>query len=213
MQRMKTFLLTTVTTLWLALFIALPLTVHADGGDTTVIHACVLNKDGSMRIVSATTTCKGSETPLHWVNVARVSAIETKNTNQDSSISAAQSKNTAQDSSISAIQTKDTQQDGAISALQGQTGGGFKVVDGNSNILGSLFKFEPSLAGVAIVSNGVAVFIQADINGVGPSPVQFYYTSTDCSGPRLMPDARDLIRFGTAFEGNLVFLPEIRCKS
>ena len=106
MQRMKTLLLAMVTALGFAILAALPITVHADGGDTTVIHACVLNKDGSTRIVSATTTCKNNETPLHWANVARVSAIETKNTTQDGQIATAQSTNTTQYSARSLDEVK-----------------------------------------------------------------------------------------------------------
>lgn len=105
MQRMKTLLLSTVTALWLALFIALPITVHADGGDTTLIHSCVA-KDGTMRIVSATTTCKNNETPLHWATVARVTTIETKNTTQDGQIATAQSTNTTQYSARSLDEVK-----------------------------------------------------------------------------------------------------------
>lgn len=35
------------------------------GGDTTQIHSCVA-KDGTIRIVDATTTCKSQETALDW---------------------------------------------------------------------------------------------------------------------------------------------------
>lgn len=41
-------------------------TVSADGGDTSIIHACVSNKTGSMRIVGPAESCKSTETPLHW---------------------------------------------------------------------------------------------------------------------------------------------------
>ena len=135
MQRMKTILFATVAALSLTLFAVLPINVQADGGDTTLIHACVA-KDGTMRNVSATTACKNSETALHWVNVTRVTAIESKNTTQDSSIAAAVSTNNSQNTTISDIQTKDTQQDAAIQALQGQTGGGLRVVDSLGNLVG-----------------------------------------------------------------------------
>jgi hypothetical protein len=39
--------------------------VLSHGGDTTYIHACVA-KDGTMRIVAATVTCKSQETALDW---------------------------------------------------------------------------------------------------------------------------------------------------
>ena len=87
--------------------------LRADGGDTTLIHACVA-KDGVIRIVSATTACKNSETALHWVTAARVSAIEAKNESQDST-------DASLNSAISAIQTKNSDQDAAIAALQNGT--------------------------------------------------------------------------------------------
>jgi len=41
--------------------------VSAHGGDITLIHACVTNRTGAIRIVSATTTCDANrETALDW---------------------------------------------------------------------------------------------------------------------------------------------------
>ena len=41
--------------------------VSAHGGDVTLIHACVTNRTGAVRIVSATTTCDANkETALDW---------------------------------------------------------------------------------------------------------------------------------------------------
>ncbi len=41
--------------------------VSAHGGDLTLIHACVNNRTGSVRIVSATSTCDANkETTLDW---------------------------------------------------------------------------------------------------------------------------------------------------
>ena len=96
--------------------------LRADGGDTSLIHACVA-KDGTMRIVSATTACKNNETALHWATAARVSAIEATDASQDSAISATQSTNAAQDSAITAIRAKNDEQDATIAALQGDSGG------------------------------------------------------------------------------------------
>jgi hypothetical protein len=39
--------------------------VLSHGGDATLIHACVA-KDGTIRIVGATVTCRGQETALDW---------------------------------------------------------------------------------------------------------------------------------------------------
>jgi hypothetical protein len=190
MQRMKAFLLTTVTALWLALFAALPIAVQADGGDTTLIHACVA-KDGTMRSVTATTACKSSETSLHWVNVPRVSAIETKNTTQDSSISAVQTTNNSQDSSISAIQTKNTQQDAAIAAASGGNNG-LVVKDSLGQVIGKNI-------------NGTNFFRLVGNNPlqltVGPqgfllTGVSFLYTTTNCTG---IPYQDDFLALGSLF--------------
>ena len=41
--------------------------VSAHGGDATLIHACVINRTGAVRIVSATTACDANkETALDW---------------------------------------------------------------------------------------------------------------------------------------------------
>ena len=40
--------------------------VRADGGDGSLIHACINKRDGTTRIVQPNTTCKTSEYPLHW---------------------------------------------------------------------------------------------------------------------------------------------------
>jgi hypothetical protein len=40
--------------------------VSADGGDPTLIHACVKPSSGEVKIVGATATCKPGWTPLHW---------------------------------------------------------------------------------------------------------------------------------------------------
>jgi hypothetical protein len=41
--------------------------VSAHGGDVTLIHACVTNRTGAVRIVSATSTCDANkETALDW---------------------------------------------------------------------------------------------------------------------------------------------------
>ena len=202
MQRMKAIIFTTVAGVGLALFAALPISVQADGGDTTLIHACVA-KDGTMRIVSATTTCKTSETPLHWVNVARVSAIESKNTTQDSSISAVQTKNASQDTSISAIQTKDTQQDAAIQALQGQTGGGLRVVDSLGQEVGPLIS--SGFAGVKIGNLVAVVNITPDSIQDNAAFLNFFHTSTNCSGTRYLFNSGQIPGPGSVVSGTLYF--------
>jgi hypothetical protein len=40
--------------------------VGADGGDTSLIHACVNNANGLRRIIGANSTCQSHETSVHW---------------------------------------------------------------------------------------------------------------------------------------------------
>ena len=176
MQRMKALLFTAVTALWLALIAALPIAVQADGGDTTLIHACVA-KDGTMKIVGANTTCKGNETPLHWANVARVSAIETKNTTQDGLIATAQSTNTTQNSAISALQAKDTSPDDAIAAAGGGSNGPV-VKDSLNQVIGKMIDIQNVFRLVG--NNPLALPVSSQ--GFLPTGVVFYYITTDCTG-------------------------------
>lgn len=61
-------------------FIAIALSVlftpllFADGGDPTLIHACVKKVNGQLRIVQPSETCLPSESPLHWPAAAPASA-------------------------------------------------------------------------------------------------------------------------------------------
>lgn len=40
--------------------------IYGHGGDTTLIHACVKNSGGAVRIVGANDSCNSNETPIHW---------------------------------------------------------------------------------------------------------------------------------------------------
>jgi hypothetical protein len=48
-------------------------TVSAHDGDATLIHACVNQNSGELKIVSANATCKKNETPLVWQGVSAAS--------------------------------------------------------------------------------------------------------------------------------------------
>lgn len=50
----------------LALSVLFTPSLLADGGDPTLIHACVKNNNGQVRIVQPTDTCHSSEYSLHW---------------------------------------------------------------------------------------------------------------------------------------------------
>ena len=48
----------------MSLGISMPL-VYADGGDTSLVHACV-KANGTVRITSANASCDAHETAVHW---------------------------------------------------------------------------------------------------------------------------------------------------
>jgi hypothetical protein len=52
----------------------LPATVVADGGDPTLIHACVKKANGQVRIVPPTDICLPSEASMHWAAGAPANA-------------------------------------------------------------------------------------------------------------------------------------------
>jgi hypothetical protein len=56
---------TAVMAMCLAGAFILGLYVSAHDGDTAKIHGCV-QKDGTLRVIAATSTCKTNETPLDW---------------------------------------------------------------------------------------------------------------------------------------------------
>jgi hypothetical protein len=47
-----------------------PPVVYAHGGDPTLIHACVRNNNGDVRIVSPNTSCPNNETAVDWPGTA-----------------------------------------------------------------------------------------------------------------------------------------------
>ena len=49
-----------------ALFLLAAPAVHAQGGDASVIHACVHRSSGNLRIVAPDESCRAPESPLHW---------------------------------------------------------------------------------------------------------------------------------------------------
>jgi hypothetical protein len=49
-----------------ALFLLAAPAAHAQGGDASVIHACVHRSSGNLRIVASDESCRPPESPLHW---------------------------------------------------------------------------------------------------------------------------------------------------
>jgi len=49
-----------------ALMIVMGGEAFAHGGDPALIHSCVNNSDGTLRLVAPTATCKRNETPADW---------------------------------------------------------------------------------------------------------------------------------------------------
>jgi len=55
------------TAIAIALAVQFTSPLFADGGDATLIHACVKKANGQVRIVGPDDTCLPSESSLHWV--------------------------------------------------------------------------------------------------------------------------------------------------
>ena len=55
-----------LVTFVLGLFISPAMLSRADGGDTSLIHACVKDKGGDVKIVGANSLCPSGYSPLHW---------------------------------------------------------------------------------------------------------------------------------------------------
>ena len=121
---------------------------------------------------------------MHWANVARVSAIESKNTTQDTAISGVQSKNTTQDSAISSLQAKDRSQDAAIAAAGGGRNG-IVVKDSLGQIIGK--NIDGGHVFRLVGNNPLALPVYSQ--GFFATGVAFYYTTTDCTGtPYMLSD-------------------------
>ena len=61
----KTIILLTIVAAFVTGTITTTALVNADGGDGSLIHACITNT-GNVRIVAAFEDCKSKEDPLHW---------------------------------------------------------------------------------------------------------------------------------------------------
>ena len=48
---------------------------YAHGGNTALVHSCVQNASGSVRIVGPNDTCRSNETPLDWPKTVSVVAL------------------------------------------------------------------------------------------------------------------------------------------
>jgi hypothetical protein len=66
MSTFKNFLLVMASFLFGFLGVYTANIVSAHGGNTNLIHGCVSNQSGNLRIVGANENCKANETPLDW---------------------------------------------------------------------------------------------------------------------------------------------------
>lgn len=55
-------------------FVAFPLATPGQGADATKIHSCVNIASGTIKIVSAGTTCSANEVPLDWYPASSLSS-------------------------------------------------------------------------------------------------------------------------------------------
>ena len=76
MNRLKVYRFLNIFLIVILLGMSSVIYVSAHGGDGSLIHACVNNRSGAVRIVNASSTCDGSkETPLDW-NIQGVQGIQ-----------------------------------------------------------------------------------------------------------------------------------------
>lgn len=74
MKMNKEIFLATLTSF--ALLLVLPISVvYAHGGDSSLIHACVKKRGGTMRMVNPSTRCAGNERAIDWNSVGLTGAI------------------------------------------------------------------------------------------------------------------------------------------
>jgi len=170
--------------------------VFADGGDATLIHACVA-KNGTLRLVSSTTVCGHNETASHWPTSARILTDEGRITNTEN-------KNTSQDSLISALQTKNTQQDGAISALQNSDRTACIIKDSLGKVVGDKSDCHAALKEI----NGIWIYINVAPNGfvVGGD---LFFTDESCSGQSYLQATNSLVQLNVAFDGRYLLYPNL----
>lgn len=66
-----------VTALILAILsVTFPLMAYGHGGDTNLVHSCVRNSTGAVRIIGPSGTCNANETPHDWPTAAAFLALQ-----------------------------------------------------------------------------------------------------------------------------------------
>jgi len=152
--------------LLLCSLLGIPTQVLADNGNTTLVHACVDNKNAAVRIVAPTGTCKGNETAHHW-------ATDTRTISGESRITATETKNSAQDT--------------AIANLQAQSGesGGLVVVDSLGQVVGKVLSASRSVLVLRIVDDTPFAVIVLP-NSFDGHTLRYYFTEPDCGGAAYM---------------------------
>ena len=107
--------LTTCLVLFLTYVAITPVRVDADGlYGTGVIHVCIA-KDGTLRVIAATATCKTTETASHWFDYARSYILENYTNSQIPSL---QTQINTQAAQISSLQNQISAQASQIATLE-----------------------------------------------------------------------------------------------
>jgi len=168
-------------------------------GASTVqeIHACVTD-NGQMRIVSDTTACKRGETPLTWNVQGPVGPIGPQGPKGD-------------------IGPIGPQGPAGVDGLQGATGaqgevgprgfagiGGARVVDATGKVVGPLVFGDGTKrdAVLTLIGTDIVKFsldARADVGGVAPEALTFFWSGSNCDGIRYYPEvANAFYRLGHA---------------
>ena len=147
--------------------LGMPTVVFAHGGDATLIHACVNNKNKIPRIVDANVVCASNETSRHW---------------------AAASRTVSGESRITDTETKNLDQDTAIAALQAQSGTGnaFVVKDSLDQVVGRYAPDYTYQVNVYRLFGDKLVGMLVSQHYFVALGVTFAYTTPDCSGTAYM---------------------------
>ena len=148
--------------------LGMPTVVFAHGGDATLIHACVNNKNKIPRIVDANVVCASNETPRHWAEASRTVSGESR---------------------ITDAETKNLDQDTAIAALQAGSGAGNAIIvkDSQGQVVGRFMSYSdygPPLVYRLFGDRLLAMVITG--SQFLSTGVPYYYTTPDCSGTAYM---------------------------
>lgn len=137
--------------------LAVPISVRADAGDSTLVHACVSPKTGDIRIVGQLSACDlRKENPIRWNVVGR------------------------QDSLGSPVPRGPVVPAGPVSLTRSPGSNGLQVVDANGELVGQLVT--DMVVARRLGEDWILLGASKQyVFGMNPMAV-LYYVTADCSG-------------------------------